>query len=379
MRHALTLLCTALASPALISPAFADAPGVMTGTPVVHSLVAQVMGDLGTPGLLLDRGADPHAFQLRPSQARALASADLVFWIGPELTPWMARALEGTGTAGRVVGLLGAEGVALRDHDDDAHGDEDDHDHEDDHAHEEEQDHDHDQEHAHDADHDHDHADSHAHEEEHEDDHAHDDEHAHEEKHAHSDDHDHADGHDHDHGHDHSHDGTDPHAWLDPANARLWLDLIAAELGTADPANAAAYAANAAAGKAAIDTAEAQARAALAPVADAPIMVFHDAYGYFADAFGLNVAGTIALGDAASPGAARLAELRARLVETGTTCVFPEVNHDPAYAGVVLEGSAARLGGLLDPAGVAMDPGAALYPALLTNLAETIAACVGDT
>lgn len=388
MRRALSLLCTALASPALISPALADGPGVMAGTPVVHSLVAQVMGDRGAPGLLLDRGSDPHAFQLRPSQARALASADLVFWIGPELTPWMARALDGTGTAGRVVGLLGAEGVILRaygeaahEHDDHDHDDDDVDDHGDEH-HSDEHGHGHGDDHAHD-DHDHDDHD-HGDEDAHDHDKAHGDDHVHEghdhgdgDEHAHSDDHDHARE---EHGHDdHDHGGTDPHAWLNPENARLWLDLIAAELGAADPANAAVYTANAAAGRAAIDAAEAQARATLAPVGDAPIMVFHDAYSYFADAFGLNVVGTIALGDAASPGAARLAEMRARLTATGTTCVFPEVNHSPAYAEVVLEGSPARLGGLLDPAGVAMDPGAALYPQLLTDLAETVAACVSGT
>ena len=66
----------------LATPALADVPKVMTDLPVVHSLTAQVMGDLGTPDILLDKGADPHHFQLKPSQARALSQADLVLWIG---------------------------------------------------------------------------------------------------------------------------------------------------------------------------------------------------------------------------------------------------------------------------------------------------------
>lgn len=350
MRYTVTLLCTALAS-----PAFAQVPGVMTDTPIVQSLVAQVMGDLGAPGALLDRGADPHAFQMRPSQARALASADLVFWVGPELTPWMERAIEGTGTEGKVVELLGVEGVTLLEF---GHGD------------------DHGDEHALEVGHEHgeDHADG--------DDHADEAEHDHHEEHTHEAGHDdskeHAQEAGHDDSADHAHGGMDPHAWLNPENARLWLDVIAQELSAADTTNAAIYTANAAAARAAVTTLKADIRATLAPVGDSPIMVFHDAYGYFADYFGLNIVGTIALGDAANPGAARLTEMRDLMTNAGVVCVFPEVNHSPAYAEIVVEGTAARLGGMLDPAGVAMNLGAGLYPQLMTDLAASIAACVTE-
>ncbi|MBA4492553.1 zinc ABC transporter substrate-binding protein [Paracoccus sp. S1E-3] len=74
------------------APALAEVPAVVADTPVTASLVQQVMGDLGQPVLLLDKGADPHDFQLRPSQARALQGADLLIWVGPELTPWLDRA-----------------------------------------------------------------------------------------------------------------------------------------------------------------------------------------------------------------------------------------------------------------------------------------------
>lgn len=74
--------------------ALAAPPKVVTDFGPVQSLVAMVMGDLGEPGILLPQGGDAHDFQLRPSQAQALAAADLVVWVGPEMTPWMARALE---------------------------------------------------------------------------------------------------------------------------------------------------------------------------------------------------------------------------------------------------------------------------------------------
>jgi zinc transport system substrate-binding protein len=87
MRYIITL---AFAS----TPAFAEVPAVVTDIPPVHALVSQVMGDLGQPMLLLERGADEHDFQLRPSQAAAVADAELVVWIGPELTPWLDGAME---------------------------------------------------------------------------------------------------------------------------------------------------------------------------------------------------------------------------------------------------------------------------------------------
>ena len=349
------------------APAWAEVPRVMTDIPVVHSLTAQVMGDLGTPGLLLDRGGDPHSFQLRPSQARDLSQAGLLFWVGPELSPWLERALDGTGIAGEAVALLTVPGVTLLQYGD-THADHADHADEAGHAHD---DHGHD-DHGH-EDHGHDHAHGeHAHEGHAHDDHGHD--HAKEEAHDHGHDH----GHDHasaaDH-HDHAHTGTDPHAWLDPANARAWLTAIADHLSEADPANAATYAANAEAARARLDALQAEIAATLAPAADAPIFVFHDAYAYLSQAFGVTIAGTIALGDAASPGAARLSDIRDRLQTEGAACVFAEANHDPGYVESVIEGTGIRTA-VLDPSGATLDPGPDHYAATLRALATGIAGCV---
>lgn len=380
MRYPITLFCASLALPAFAVPAAAEVPRVVADTPVVHGLVAQVMGDLGTPDLLLDRGADPHNFQLRPSQASALSDADVVFWVGAELTPWLERALDGMGVEDRAVSLLAVEGLRLIAFDDDHEGHE-----RDDHSDDADHDHSHD---THDDTHDHGHEDrgheDHGHEDHgHEGHHGHDahgdddhgDDHAHE---AHDHAGDHSDGHD-DHGHDdHADDGIDPHAWLNTGNAKLWLEQIVATLAAQNPDNAATYRQNADAAIARIDDLTLSVQATLAPVADAPIMMFHDAYSYFADQFGLTIAGTITLGDAAAPGAARLAEMRAQLAQQGVVCVFAEVNHSSRYIDVVVEGSDVRVGDILDPAGVAYDgPAADLYATVLTDLADQIAACAG--
>ena len=170
----------------------------------------------------------------------------------------------------------------------------------------------------------------------------------------------------------------DPHAWLDPRNAAVWVTAIAAELSALDPDNAETYAANADAAAARITEVEAELRDILAPMGDAPIVVFHDAYGYFAHHFGVNVTGTVTLGDAAPPGAARLSELRDMLREGEVVCIFPEVNHSSRHVDMLVEGTGVRVGALLDPAGVAMEPGADLYTTLMRDLATNLAACVTE-
>ena len=313
MRYIITLLATA-------TPALAEVPKVVTDIPPVHALVAQVMGDLGQPEVLLAKGADEHDFQLKPSQAGAVADADLVVWVGPELTPWLGGAMDSRPEGAAALALLNADGTMLR-----AYGEPkaDGHDHEDDHGHAEEA--------AEDG---------------------------------------------HDHGHDHG--SEDPHAWLDPGNAQVWLGLIAAELGRLDAANAATYAANAKAAGERIAALDAELAALLAPVKDKPLVTFHDAYGYFSDHYGLTFTGSIALGDASSPGAARLAELRDELEAGGVVCLFPEVQHDPALVEQLAEGTTVRIGGALDPVGSSLEPGSEAYAALLRGMATAIADCAGD-
>lgn len=324
MRYIISLLLTSAAVPAL-----AEVPRVVADIPPVHALVAQVMGDLGQPELLLDKGANAHSFQMRPSQAEGLQEAGLVVWIGPEMTPWLGRALEGTTDAAQLR-LLATEGTYLQefgaepghDHGDEAHSD---------------------QEHG-------------------EKNHAGHDDHAAKEAAQ-------AEGHD-----DHAHEGIDPHAWLDPANATHWLGLIAAELSALDPENAATYAANADKARADLMALDAEIATLLAPVQDKPLVVFHDAYGYFAGHYGLNIAATIAEGDAAKPGAKHIAEIEALLAQ-GPACLFPEANHDPKIVAQLAEATGLTAAAPLDPEGSLLEPGAALYGQMLRAMAQTIADC----
>ena len=307
MRNLMSAVAFCLLAPAVQ----AQTLRVITDIPPVHALVSSVMGDLGAPDLLLGKGGDTHDFQLRPSQAQALTEADLIIWVGPELTSWLDRALTGLEADAPQMRLLAVPDTALQ-----PYGD--------------------------------------------------------------------AEGHDHDHDHDHGHEaedaedgaGIDPHAWLDPHNALLWLEAIAAELARLDPANAETYAANARSAQAEVTALEVEIAASLAPVQDQPFAVFHDAYGYFSGHFGLKVVGSVRLGDATSPGAAHLAALGQDLAAQNAVCLFPEVNHDAALARTLTEGTGLRLGAPLDPEGMAIEPGAGLYATLMRNLARDLVACL---
>ncbi len=332
-------ISSAMASLLLALPtlAAAEVPRVVTDIPPVQSLVAQVMGDLGTPELLLAKGADEHDFQLRPSQMGAISGAGLVVWIGPELTPWLDRALRSAGGGVPQLALLDAAGTAVLPYGEGA---------EDEHGHEEGEDHG---------------GDDHGADAQGADD---------------GQDHgpateDEAEG-----DHDHHHGATDPHAWLDPGNAETWLGLIAAELSRLDPDHAAIYAANAAAARTRITALDAEVAALLAPVKDKPFITFHAAYGYLTHHYGLEAAGSVALGDAATPGAARLQALRDRLAGGGVLCAFPEIQHNPKLLAQVMEGSGTRLGGALDPVGSGLEPGPAAYDTLLRAIATTLGDCL---
>ena len=349
----------------LSGTALADVPRVAVDIAPVHSLVARVMDGVGTPDLIIQPGGSPHEYSLRPSEAGALQDADIVVWIGPDLTPWMADAVGTLAGDATVLTLLEAEeterlpfreGALFEAH---VHGGEG-HDH----------DHDHDHDHAHD-DHGHGHDDhGHGHDEHGHDDHAHGhDEHAHEE-HAH-DDH----GHD-DHAHDdHAHGAHDPHAWLSPDNAATWLNLIAAQLSAADPDNAGAYFANAAAGRAELDAVATEVGAILDPVRGGRFIVFHDAYQYFETAFDFPASGAISLSDATDPSPARIAEIQGRVADEGIACVLSEPQFDPGIVATVMEGAAANTA-VLDPLGSDLAPGPELYPQLMRNLATSLAGCL---
>jgi zinc transport system substrate-binding protein len=368
------LFPTTLVATLLASAAWSDVPRVATDIAPVHSLVSRVMAGVGEADLVIPSGASPHAYSLRPSEAAALQDADIVFWIGPDLTPWLADAIGTLASDATVSALMDVDGTielpfrenalfeahSHADHDDhDDHGHED-HGHEkDEHAHAED---------AHDHDHDHDHAQDAAKQE----DHSHDD-HDHEE-HGH-DDHGHEDHAHDDHDHDHAHGDHDPHAWLSIDNASVWLNAIAAKLSAADPDNAGAYFANAAAAREDLDTLRTEINDLLDPVRGRNFIVFHDAYQYFETSFDFPASGAISISDATDPSPARISEIQTRVKEEDISCVLSEPQFDPKIVAAVMDGSPAKTG-VLDPLGSDQELGPDLYSEVLRNLALALADCL---
>jgi zinc transport system substrate-binding protein len=367
---ALTLTTSLLA----VSAAQADAPNVVADIPAVHSLVAQIMDGVGEPSLLMPPGASPHGYAMKPSEAAALQEADMVFWIGEDLTPWLHDSIDSIAAKAVSVELLEAEGTETLEfretalfedgHDDHGHGG---HDHDKDHAHGE---HDHDKEHA-EGEHDHDK--DHAHgEHDHGKEHA-EGEHDHDKEHAKGDHDDH-----HGHGHEgHDHDGVDPHAWLDPQNGAAWLRVIAAKLSEADPDNAATYFANLNTSLEAMEALSGSLSATVAPAQGKPFVVFHDAYQYFEHRFDVETAGAISLGDAAKPSAQRVEEIKHLIEEKGVLCVFSEPQFEPKLVQTVIEGTPAK-SAVLDPLGADIPLGKNFYGKLLTGLATSMAGCLSS-
>ncbi len=170
--------------------------------------------------------------------------------------------------------------------------------------------------------------------------------------------------------------GPDPHIWLDPVRAIAIVAALEDRLSRIDPDNAGVYRANAAALTVRLAALDEAIRDRLQPVAPRPFIAFHDAYGYFSRRYGLQPAGHFATDPQRRPGARTIARL-ASLVSAGTVaCAFVEPQFDDRIVAAVTADRPLRIG-RLDPKGVDLQPGPALYETLLKANTETIADCLG--
>ena len=323
----------------------AEVPRVVADIAPVHSLVSMVMKGVGEPKLLVPQNVSPHHYAMRPSEAKALQEANLVVYVGHDMSPWMEPLFETVAASADALNLSEVDGVlALPYREGPVFGDDVNHEGYD---HEEEGHDEHGEE-------DHDDHEGHDHEEEGHDEHG-------------EEDHD-------DHAH-HDHDGNDPHMWLDPENAKIWLDAIASELGYIDPENADRYSLNAISAKQQITREMHHIEEHLVAVQDKDFLVFHDAFQYFEKRFGIAATGSISLSDASKPSASRLRELKHLFEEQAINCVLSEPQFSSKLVDNVFGGYKLHIG-VVDPIGIDLKLGPALYPALLENIALGIAECV---
>ena len=176
----------------------------------------------------------------------------------------------------------------------------------------------------------------------------------------------------HDH---HGHSGFDVHVWLDPENAKVLVQEIKEALVELDPSNAGKYEANAKNLMLKLDRLISEISVKLASSKGKGFVVFHDAYQYFEERFGMTAVGSITVSPEVVPGASRIRELKDKIVELNAHCVFSEPQFQPKSVFTVAEGTQANTG-VLDPLGASIADGPELYFTLVRDMANSLQECL---
>ncbi len=304
-------------APLLLSfSAKADIKVVTTIKPL-HSLISSVMEGAGEPSLIIEGTSNPHTFVFKPSHAQMLEEADIVFWIGEDLEAFMEKPLDslsGNATKISFMELSSIEKLKFREENI---------------------------------------FDNH-------DDHGHDDHDGHEDEHE---------GHD-DHGHHHGE--FDAHIWLDPSNAIEMVLEISHELSEIDPDNAAKYEQNANKAIASLNNLINEISSSIPK--DASYIVFHDAYQYFENRFGVSSAGALTLNPDVLPGAKQIDAIQDLIQDENIKCIFSEPQYNPK----IIETLAADMKistGIMDPLGAFIDQGPEMYQNLILDIANSLKDC----
>jgi len=353
MKHLRSLLLATAFLTGFGGSAFsADRDGVVVSIKPLHSLVSAVMQGVGEPKLIVQGAGSEHVYSLKPSDAEAIEHAKVIFWAGPSMETFLDKPIDTLGEGAKVVALGESEGLTRLKFREggpfEAH----------DHGHEGEGHAEAGEGHSHEG---HDHA------------HGHDD----------GDKKDGEAGHGHtaeagEGAHEHHHHGEyDLHFWLDPQNGKVVVANIAKVLSESDPAHAAQYEQNAKAYAEKLDALTKDIAAELQPVKDKPFIVFHDAYQYFENRFGVKAAGSITVSPEKAPGAARIQQIHDKIKSLKVACVFSEPQFEPKLVKTVIDGTDAKTG-VLDPLGAELKDGPDLYPQLIRNLADSLKACLSS-
>jgi zinc/manganese transport system substrate-binding protein len=282
------LLLASAAAIAFAAPAFAqDKLNVIASFSILGDIVQNVGGDRVEVTTLVGPDGDAHVFQPAPADAQAVAGADVIVANGLGFEGWMDRLVEASGTQAAII--TASEGVTPI-----AFGEEE-------HAHAEGEDHDHD--------------------------------HAAEEA-----------GHE---GHDHG--SEDPHAWQSVANVQVYVSNIAAGLIAADPAGEAVYTENALAYLAELSGLDAEIKAAIVGIPEdrRTIVTSHDAFGYFAAAYGLTFVAPQGVSTEAEASAQDVAALITQIRDAGIAAVFVENIADRRLLDQIATETGAAIGGTL--------------------------------
>ena len=285
---------------------------VVTSIKPIHSLAAYVMDGVGKPNVIVDGYNSPHGFSLKPSHAKMIENADLIIWVGEDLEAFLEKPLNSIAKKATKVELMDLKGIKkLKFREKNIFEGHDDHGHK-------------------------------------------------------------KDKHD-DHGHEgHAHGEHDPHIWLDPMNARVIIKEITNQLVKLDSTNAAKYKANSKDAIADIDALTKSIKKDLNK--NSRVVVFHDAYQYFENRFGIKVLGALTVNTDVLPGAEQLAEIREVIEHEKVNCIFSEPQFNPSIIKTIAKDTNIKTG-VLDPLGATLDKGKGMYSELLKNMSSSFKGC----
>ena len=313
----------------------------------IHSLASYLMDGIAKPDLIVDGYASPHGFAMKPSHAKMLQNADLIFWVGEDLESFLEKPLNSIAKRAEKIELMDIKGLnVLEFRERNIFDDHNDHDH-DGHAKKKKDDHD----------------DHEGHSKKKKDDHDDHDGHAKKKKDEH-DDHDDHEG--------HAHGEYDPHIWLDPINAKVILKEMTEHLIENDSKNASTYKSNLDKALKDIDKLTMDVMTELNQ--SVASIVFHDAYQYFEERFNVNILGAFTVNTDVMPGAEQLAEIREIIEHDKVSCVFSEPQFNPDIIKAVAKDMNIKTG-VIDPLGATLDPGKDLYFDLINNMSSSFKGC----
>ena len=284
---------------------------VVTSIKPIHSLASYIMDGVGSPGLIVDGYNSPHSFQLKPSHAKMLEQADIIFWIGEDLENFLEKPLDTIAKKAEKIELLEIKNIKklkFRERN----------------IFEEHEEHD---DHGHDAK-----------KEEHDD---------HEE---------------------HGHGEYDPHIWLDPINAKIILNEITEHLIENDSKNTSTYNSNLTKALAKID------KLIIDVITETnknlSYVVFHDAYQYYENRFNVNILGAMTVNPDVMPGAEQIHEIHEVIEHDNVSCILSEPQFNPDIIKSIAKDTSVKTG-VLDPLGANLKPGKNLYFDLIRNMSSS--------
>ncbi|MDA9680352.1 zinc ABC transporter substrate-binding protein [Candidatus Pelagibacter sp.] len=346
----LPLILTILSLVSFITPVNAEVK-VVTSIKPLHSLASYLMDGVGKPDLIVDGYASPHGFSMKPSHAKMLQDADLIFWVGEDLENFLEKPLNSIAKKAEKIELMDIKGLnVLSFRERNIFDEHDDHDDHEGHAKKKKDDHDDHDGHAKKKKDDHDDQDDY-------------DGHAKKKK----DEHD-----DHDDHEEHGHGEYDPHIWLDPINAKVILKEMTEHLIENDSKNTSTYKSNLDKALKDIDKLTMNVMTELNQSVSS--IVFHDAYQYFEKRFNVNILGAFTVNTDVMPGAEQLAQIREIIEHDKVSCVFSEPQFNPDIIKAVAKDMNIKTG-VIDPLGATLDPGRDLYFDLIRNMSASFKGC----